>query len=825
MRRTATLRSAFTELRAHPTRLVSVGLAITISVAFLVACGVFVATETQAIGRRLTAESSTSDVLATLPSSRDRRAEVAALPGVAAVAATASQYVDFTSEEGPGLIRLQSLPDDPAFRWSRLTTGDWPAGADQVAVSTVTARNYDLAVGSAVTVQAGSGASRLLLVSGIVDEGHLLLADPGDAGAVDPAFFRSQRGLGRTPTLLVRVEPGTAPDMVAERLRGLLGPAADVRTADEARADALTEVTRVRNLFGYLVTIFGAIALLVGSIIIVNTLGILLGARRREIGLLRAVGATTAQVRARLLAETLLIGLLGSVAGVAVGVAVAAVGSTVTGAITSGLVLPYGQLLLIGLGGTVGTVLAAVVPVLRATRVAPLVALQPVAEPAVARRTGRWRLAAGGLLVLLGAALAAWGLRQTSHVVVLTAAGAFLAAVGVLALAGSFVPPLLRLAGRLTRPFSPVARLGAANLTRNPGRSAATGVALMLAVGLIVTLQVGAASLRSTSDAALDTQFPVDLTITNPSGPLSPTVQAAVAAIPGMAATSPVRIVTAGVGPAPRSPDDDQQLQVVAPGAGADHVVAAGLDQLTDGTALAHHTTLESLGLRAGEPLTVRYDGRRVSLVLVASDVADAGQLVVSDATMTGLAPTAPTAGLWAAAADRTRAAEVSAGVRKALAAQPGLVVAGSLPQAAEVGGVLDTVLDVATGLLGVAALIALVGVGNTLSLSVLERTRESALLRALGLQRRQLRGMLAVEAVLLALVGAVVGMAAGIGFGSLGAAAVTRETEMGDLHLSVPLTSTLVVLALSVLAGTAASALPGRRAATASPSAALAAG
>ncbi|WP_375431330.1 FtsX-like permease family protein [uncultured Friedmanniella sp.] len=824
MRRTFGPRGAWAELRAHPTRLVAVGLAVTISVAFLVACGVFVATETQAASRRLTAESSTSDVLVNLPGGRDRSAAVAAVPGVAAVATTSHGYVDFTSEEGPGLIRLQSLPDRPEFRWSRLTTGGWPVGADQVAVSTVTADNYGLHVGSTLTVQAGRGAVRLLQVSGIVDEGHLLLADPGDSGTVDAAFFRAQRDLGGDPTLLVRTDPGTDPDVVAERLQTLLGPQTTVQTAAEARADALTQATGVRDLFGYLVTIFGAIALLVGSIIIVNTYGIILGARRQEIGLLRAVGASTAQVRRRLLTEALLIGLLGSVAGVVVGVAVAALGSTVSGAISSGLVLPYGRLLVVGVGGTAVTALAALVPVLRATRVAPLAALRPVAEPDTVRRTGRLRLVAGGLLVGLGAALAGWALQQTSHIVLLTAAGAFLAATGVLALTGSFVPPLLRIAGRLTHPLSPVARLGAVNLTRNPGRAAATATALMLAVGLIVTLQVGAASLRSTSDAALDTQFPVDLTVTNPSGPLSPTVQAAVAATPGIVATSPVRIVTAGVGDA-GSTGERQQLQVVAPGDGADRVVAAGLAQLTDRTALAHHTTIEGLGLRPGDPLALRYGGHRMSVVLVASDVADAGQVVVSDATMTALAPTAPTAGLWAAAADRRQAAQISAGVRKALVTQPGLVVAGSLPQAAEVGGVLDTVLDVATALLAVAALIALVGVGNTLGLSVLERTRESALLRALGLQRRQLRGMLAVEAVLLALVGAVIGVAAGVVFGSLGAAAVTRQTEMGDLHLAVPVTSTLVVLALSVLAGAAASVLPARRAATASPTAALAAG
>lgn len=830
------MRRAWTELRSHPERLVSVGLAITISVAFLVANLAFVETETNAISGRLTAESSTSDVLADASDGTDHFAQVGAVPGVAAVASTTTAYLDFTTGEGPGLIKLQSLPDRPEFRWSRLSSGRWPTDPQQVAVSTVTARSYDLNVGSSLTVRlgddgssgsAGATRSQLLQVSGIVDEGHLLLADPGDSGTVDASFFAQQPNQA-APTLLVRVAPGSTADQVAARIQTLLGPGATVRTAAAARADALSSVTGIKNLFGYLVVVFSGIALLVGSMIIVNTLVIILGARRREIGLLRVVGASTGQVRRRLLAEALLIGMLGSAAGVALGVGIAAVASTVTGAIGSGFVLPYGRLLLVGTGGAAVTVLAALVPVLRATRVAPLVALRPVAEPEQARRSGRVRVLGGGLLMLAGAGIAVTGLMGTTGVVRLAVVGAFLIAVGVLVLAGSFVPPLLRLVGRPANRFGTVARLGAANLGRNPGRASATCTALMLTVGLIVTLQVGASSLRSTSAAALDEQFPVDVTVTNTSGPVSPTIQEAVAAAPGIRATTPVRIVTAGVRPAVEGTSGADQLsvQVAAPGVGAEAVVATGLNQLTDRTALAHPTTIEGLGLQAGQTVQLRYKGQQRSFVLVASDVAvDLGMVVVSSAAMDTLAPTAPTAAVWASAADRTQAAETIAGVRKALAAQPGLELAGSLPQVAALDGVLQTVLDVATGLLGVAALIALLGVGNTLSLSVLERRRESALLRALGLQRRQLRLMLAVEAVLLALVGAAVGVAAGIGFGSLGAAALTRETDLGALHLSVPLTSVAVVVALSVLAGAAASVLPGRRAATASPSAVLATG
>ena len=818
------MRRAWNELRTHPGRLLSVGLAITVSVAFVVACFVFVATETSAVGKRLTAESATSDVVV-------RQAEpgpvdagrLAALPGVAAVDSTTETYAAFTSPAGPGLVRLQSLPERPEFRWSALASGRWPSTAGEVAVSAVTARSYALTVGSTLTLDPQQDrAARPLQVTGIVDQSRLLFADVTDTATVAPAFFTGADADLVTPTLLVRTAAGTDSAVVAAAVRAVVPPDTTVQTAAEVSAEALQQTTGVGDVFGYLVLVFGSIALLVGSMIILNTLVIILVQRRREIGLLRAVGASTAQVRRRLLAESLLIGLVGSALGVVVGVAVAAAGSAVSGALAEGLELPWGRLAASYAGGVVVTVLASLLPVHRASRVSPLEALRPVADAATRRRSTWLRTGLGLGAVLLGAAVVAVGLVTGRQAVLLAVAGSALTAVGILVLGAVFVPALLRLVGGATRTGGATARLAAANLVRNPGRSAATCTALMLAVGLIVTLQVGAASLKSTMAATLDEQFPVDLMVTNPAGPLSDAVLAAVAAVPGISATTPVREVTATVTSGSGSADGDQ-LTVAAPGPDAGAVVQAGLERLDAESALAHPNTLERLGRRSGDRVELSFQGREQEVVLVASDVADAGMLVVTGPQLEALAPRAPTAAVWAAVADRDQAAEVTAGIRKAMAAQPGLELGGSLPQAAEIGRLLDTLLRIATGLLAVAVLIALIGVGNTLGLSVLERTRESALLRALGLQRRQLRVMLAVEAAQLALVGAMVGVLAGIGFGSVGAAALARETEMGAVHLAVSLPQTLAVVLVSCLAGVLASVLPARRAARTTPTAALA--
>jgi putative ABC transport system permease protein len=255
----------------------------------------------------------------------------------------------------------------------------------------------------------------------------------------------------------------------------------------------------------------------------------------------------------------------------------------------------------------------------------------------------------------------------------------------------------------------------------------------------------------------------------------------------------------------------------------AGQVVAAGFGQLDDQAVLVRAATLAALGVEPGGQLRLGYDSHTMAFRAVSSDVPSPGTLVVTDRALTALAPGARVAAVWAAAADRSDAGPVMAGVRKASGQQAGLDIGGSLPESASLTEVLDSLLRVATGLLGVAVLIALIGVGNTLGLSVIERSRESALLRALGLQRGELRLMLAIEAGLLALVGAVVGIAAGALFGLIGTAAVVQETELVSLHFSMSLGQTSTVVAIAVLAGVLASVIPGLRAGRAAPTEALA--
>jgi len=346
---------------------------------------------------------------------------------------------------------------------------------------------------------------------------------------------------------------------------------------------------------------------------------------------------------------------------------------------------------------------------------------------------------------------------------------------------------------------------------RDPARAASTSVALFVGVSLVTLMSVGAASATGAADHALDGQYPLDLTVTAPvTGSLPLSAVDRLRALPGTAAALALpgaAVTTSGGVP----------LEVVgADPAALARVWRTGDPGLSDGVVLISAPDATLAHVRAGGVL--RLPGAGPLRVRIAAIPA----ATVTPAVLARVAPGAPVHQVLLRAAGGVDPSSFRTAVRREVAGTSGVRTGGSITQRAQVADAVAIVLRVVTGLLGAAVLIAVVGIANTLALSVLERSREFAVQRALGMTRRQLRASLAAEAMLLATVGAVLGVVAGIGFGWAGARAVFGRNV--EVPLAVPWVRVLLTVALAAGAGVLASLLPGRRAARTTPVAALAA-
>ncbi len=809
------LRQVLRELRFHPSRFVATVIAIAISVAFMAGSSILVATETNGFQRLQSLPISTADVVVTLGPDADRAAVRKALTGVAGVEASEPSLTMTTTlrnGRATALTSLIALPSEP-LRWSRIVEGHWPAAAGDVALSREAANGLQAGIGD--RLETGYDNMTLTLV-GLTDEPKSLFLQ---TGYVNLAAFK---GAGFDPaqmadSWIVKGTAGTDPTVLTERVTAALGSVKEVKVeaAEEMRAASLKQLTGEFDAFRNLLWAFAAIAAVVGMITIANTFTILLAQRRRQIGLLRAVGASGAQIRRRYLLEALALGVIGSALGLLAGAGLAAIGSSLTGSLYWGLALPTVDLSVAFGVGVAITVLAAVLPVLRGTRVRPLEALQPEPASDEKRRAGIVRGVICGLLVAGGVVAGVLGL-STSAALQIAIAGSALVAIGVLFGAPLFVPGLLRLVGLIVRRFGVTPRLAAQNAVRNPRRASTTATALMLAVGLIVTLQVGTASARATMLDQIDRQRPVDISVSS---------NGATESLPGQLIGQLRRV--SGVDGAAILPSAQADLD-----AGADTYGVTVLGYNPDAAAVAAdappaiaddqvYVSDNWDDLKDGQQVSLKGHKGTLRLKVVKSPIVPLSEAMVSTPNLNRLGSVVPDAMLWLSVPNRADAVAAATAVTE-LTGEGNYEVNGAIIEAVAMESVLNVLLAITTALLGVAVLIALIGVSNTLGLSVLERTRESALMRALGLQARSLRLMLLIEALLLAVVGVAVGVAAGIYFGWLGATALAQQVA-ADVRLVVDLPLTLGMVVVAVLAAALASVLPGRRAAKASPTEALA--
>jgi len=807
-------RQAWSEVRHHPGRFLSTIIAIAISVAFLAGSAVLVATEGQAQGKAMNVSLAEADVVVTIPPEglgKDLGPAIASVAGVATSAPVYTISDVVTSGAISEAISFVNVPPD-GLRWASLTAGRWPSAANEVVLSSGAAGALGLKVGDPLAL---AGRSESVQVVGLTNEPSGLFVKTGYAS--DARFVASGYTADNAQEWAIKAAPGASVADLIDTLKAKLTaiePTVKVASAAEVRATSIAHLAQDFDVFANVLWAFAGVALIVGMITIANTFTITLAQRRRQIGLLRAVGASGGQVRRRFLIEAFVLGAVGSLLGVAAGIGIAVGVTAWSTALFWGLVLPWAQLALaLGLG-VLATVVAAFVPILRGTRVAPLEALHPVPESDERRRASMVRAIACGLFVLAGAGLATLAVVRVDPNALLIAIGAgALLSIGVLFGGPLFVPALLRLAGRAFRWTGAVPRLAADNAERNPRRATATATALMLAVGLMVTLQVATASVRLTVLDELSAHYPVDLQVhwTQDSGePAQIPAEASgqLAKATGVDASVLLSGGEAEVG--------DQGLLLL----GYDPAIRA-VTGITTGVRDDQVLVSEYLVKSLPKTVTVKGAAGSVTLTVVGSRLVSYEQAMVSAANLAKVVTPVPGTVMWLSVPDRSHAIDATVAVNRIVGS--GDRLSGSIIEAAAYEQVMNILLAITTGLLAVAVLIALIGVGNTLGLSVMERRRESALLRALGLQARSLRVMLLIEAVQVAVVGIVVGVVAGTFFGWLAVTAVGRSGGFDTIRFAVDVPVTAGMVAIAVLAAALASVVPGRRAAKAAPSEMLA--
>lgn len=828
------LRVALSQLTTHARRFIAVGLAVMLSVAFL-STTLMVSASTQAsLGASVGETYRKADLIASpgqAPLEQGALTSVTSLAGVSAAYGqqTASAVFAVGGNEVSG--RVRNLAPD-ALEPSTLRTGRYPQTASEVAVDADTAERYGLQTGQQLKLNANDGGTSVsVTISGVLVPSNDPFASAVPQLLAQTPAVSALAGDGNGLETIQVVMAGDGDTTARRQLAAALATSgagdAVLRTATEQVTYQVAQFSRGKDELTVILLAFAGVALVVSALVVSNTFAVLVAQRTRELALLRCLGAGRSQIRRSVLLEALLVGAVSSVAGVLAGAGLMtgliAWAKTQPDKAFATLSVPPTAILTGIAAGMLLTVIAALVPARAATAVAPLAALRPADPAGLGNSKGRLRLIGGLLALVIGTVALVVGALGNQLLIAL--AGGAVSFIGVLLCATLFVPRLVAFAGRMAAPTGVPGHLAARNAVRNPGRTSVTAAALLIGVTLVTLMMTGASSARLAFDQVLAQNYAVDMAVLaspdspnipagglakEPAGPIGPSQVEAVLALDGVEAAA--LLPEAGTVKL-----DDADVPVYS-------LTASDVAVLRDSTLKPEPGKIYLPEGSPETPVTMTVGGTTLQLEPVVLKTRNMSPLIDS-ATLSSMPgqtmnnpATAGGAALWILldkeiSGDGVR--DVQESVATALGV-PAASVSGAAIERVTFNKIIDVLLLVVTGLLGVAVLIALIGVANTLSLSILERTRENSLLRALGLTRGQLRGMLAIEAALVAGVAALLGTALGIVYGWLGAKSAL--SSVAEVVPAVPWLQLLAVFGVAIAAGLLASVMPARRAARLSP-------
>ena len=830
-------------LWAHKLRYALTGLAVVLGVAFMVGTMVLTTTMEKTFDKVFQVANDGTDVIVRrdsaidgeLATTRDRVEadvvdDVAAVDGVEVAHGSVqamTQLVESdgttTATEGLGVTTGANWIDDDRLNPFALSSGRAPLAAGEAVIDANTAEEQGWAVGDRIRVLTKAGSTELTVV-GIATYGELGGVPGSSLVATDDVTAQQLFAEpGRYDSVLVAGAAGVTSAELAARIEATVaspGSGLEALTGAQHTADQQAEFQDDLAFLDQFLMAFAFVSLFVGTFIIYNTFSVVVAQRMRELAMLRALGARRGQVLRSVVLESVVVGVIAAAVGLAAGIGLSYGLRELLAA--GGLDIPDGSLVVSSatvttalVVGVVVSVLSAMVPAVRASRIRPIAALRDVAID----RSGSsfWRAAFGLVLTGAGVTSFAMGLSASGQDgLPLIGLGAVTTVLGVFTLGPVLVGPAVGLLGMPTRLFGVTGRYARNNARRNPKRTAATSAALMVGVALVGFITILAASTKDSIESAVDDSFRADYVVESGSFTqgFATTVENDLRAVPGVDLVSPVRSASAEVD---GSTSDVMAVDTAVIDDLYDLDVTGGSIALVHGDAVAVTTVkAEEDGLRIGDRVPVRFaDGETVPLTVQA--VFDGSRIGGEANWMVGLDTFEQHVAdqfdrrVFVSVDPELPAAESRAALDAALTEWPNAELQDEAQFKEDIAGQIDQMLNMIYGLLALAVVIALIGIANTLALSVHERTRELGVLRAIGMHRRQVRRAIRWEAVLIAVLGAALGAALAIG----GAWGVVRALEdQGVTEFTLPPAQLALIVAMGGVAGVLAAAGPARRAA-----------
>ncbi|KOU55162.1 membrane protein [Streptomyces sp. MMG1533] len=839
------LKTSMRNFIAHKGRMALSAVAVLLSVAFV--CGTLVFTDTMNTTFDKLFATSASDVTVSpkeaksddtpqngkpesLPASTLQ--QVAKAEGVkSAEGAVSSMNVTVVDSDNKNMGSSNGAPTI-AGNWTKnelrsmeITSGHAPRGPTELMVDADTADKHHLKLGDELRTISVAGD----FTAKIVGVATFKVTNPGAAIVFfdTPTAQRELLGAtGRFTQVNVTAAAGVSDTQLKQNVAQALDGTFKLQTAKENADENRKDVGEFMNVIKYAMLGFAGIAFLVGIFLIINTFSMLVAQRTREIGLMRAVGSSRGQVNRSVLVEATLLGVVGSVLGVGAGVGIAiglmklmsAAGMNLsTDDLTIKATTPVAGVLL----GVVVTVLAAYLPARRAGKVSPMAALRDAGTPA----DGRAGLVRGLIgLVLTGAgafALYAAGTAdKASEGSLMLGAGVVLTLIGFVVIGPLLAGGVVRvISAVLLRAFGPVGRMAERNALRNPRRTGATGAALMIGLALVACLSVVGSSMVASATSELDKSVGADF-IVQGNQRIVPQAEKAMEQSPGLAHVTSYKELNATL-TSPDGKTDDSGVTAADPSYAEDLrrattagtlTAAYGKDAMSVGSDYA-----KAHGVRVGDTIDVAFKGGETAKLKVAAitdddSALDQGARYISIETMRKYVPAdqIPPNTIMFAEAKSGQSEQAYAALKKALDDYPQYQVRDQTDYKQELKDQIGQLLNMVYGLLALAIIVAVLGVVNTLALSVVERTREIGLMRAIGLSRRQLRRMIRMESVVIALFGALLGLGLGMGWGATAQKLLALE---GLNVLEIPWPTIISVFIGSAFVGLFAALIPAFRA------------